>query len=86
MLVGQQVNRANIFLKGDTYMNSYDEAVKNALQKVFESIAISGCPTPEQVKFIELYKPKKTRTLDDEIKDAEKLFALVFGTDLGGKK
>lgn len=68
-------------------MNSYDEAVKGALQKVFESIATTGNPTPEQVKFIEMYKPKaKPRTIDDEIKEAEKLFALVFGTDLGGKK
>ena len=69
-------------------MNSYDEAVKNALQKVFESIANTGNPTAEQLKFIELYKPKaKPRTLDDDIKTAEKMFALVFGTDLtGGKK
>ena len=68
-------------------MSSYDEAIKNALEKVFESIANTGNPTPEQIKFIELYKPKaKPRTLDDDIKTAEKMFALVFGTDLGGKK
>lgn len=69
-------------------MNSYDEAVKNALEKVFESIAQTGCPTAEQIKFIEIYKPKaKPRTLDDDIKTAEKMFSLVFGTDLiGGKK
>lgn len=68
-------------------MNSYDEAVKNALTKVFDSIASTGNPTPEQIRFIELYKPKaKPRTLDDDIKTAEKVFSLVFGTDLGGKK
>ena len=68
-------------------MNSYDEAVKSALEKVFESIAQTGCPTQEQIKFIEMYKPKaKPRTLDDDIKTAEKVFQLVFGTDLGGKK
>ena len=68
-------------------MNSYDEAVKNALEKVFESIATTGNPTPEQIKFIELYKPKaKARTFDDDLKTAEKMFTLVFGTDLGGKK
>ena len=68
-------------------MNSYDEAVKSALEKIFESIAETGNPTPEQIRFIELYKPKaKARTLDDDIKTAEKMFALVFGTDLGGKK
>ena len=68
-------------------MNSYDEAVKKALEKVFDSIATTGCPTPEQIKFIELHKPKaKPRTIDDDIKTAEKVFALVFGTDLGGKK
>ena len=68
--------------------NVYDESIKNALQKVFENIAVTGCPTPEQIKFIEMYKPKpKARTLDDDIKTAEKVFALVFGTDLtGGKK
>lgn len=69
-------------------MNSYDEAMKNALEKVFESIAVSGNPTPEQIKFIELYKPKaKPRTIDDDIKTAEKMFTLFFGTDLlGGSK
>jgi len=68
-------------------MNNYDEAVKDALVKVFENIAQTGNPTTEQIKFIEFYKPKaKSRTLDDDIKTAEKLFALVFGTDLGGKK
>ena len=68
-------------------MNSYDEAVKNALTKVFESIATTGCPTAEQIKFIEMYKPKaKQHTLYDEIKDAEKIFGLVFGSDFGGKK
>lgn len=67
--------------------NVYEESVKKALEKVFENIALTGCPTPEQLKFIELYKPKpKTRTLDDDIKTAEKMFTLVFGTDLGGKK
>lgn len=68
-------------------MNSYDEAVKKALEKVFESIAQTGNPTSEQIKFIEMYKPKpKPHSLDDDIKTAEKLFTLVFGTDLGGKK
>ena len=68
-------------------MSSYEEAVKRALEKVFESIAVTGNPTPEQIKFIELHKPKpKPRTIDDDIKTAEKVFALVFGTDLGGKK
>ena len=69
-------------------MNSYDEAMKNALEKVFESIAVSGNPTPEKIKFIELYKPKaKPRTIDDDIKTAEKMFTLFFGTDLlGGSK
>ena len=69
-------------------MSSYDEAVKNALEKVFESIAQTGCPTPEQLKFIEMYKPKpKPRSIDDDIKTAERMFSLVFGTDLiGGKK
>ena len=68
-------------------MNSYDEAVKNALEKVFENIATTGSPTPEQLKFIELYRPKaKPRTLDDDLKTAEKMFTLVFGTDLGGKR
>lgn len=67
--------------------NNYDEAVKNALQKVFESISLTGTPTAEQLKFIEMFKPKpKPRTLDDDIKTAEKLFALVFGSDIGGKK
>ena len=66
-------------------MNPYEEAKKNALQKVFESIAITGTPTPEQIKFIEMYKPKeKGHSLDEDIKNAEKLFALVFGTDLTG--
>lgn len=67
-------------------MDAYEEAKRNALTKVFESIAISGNPTQEQIKFIEMYKPKKARSLDDDIKDAEKLFSLVFGTDLGVKK
>lgn len=68
-------------------MSAYDDAIKNALQKVFESIAETGSPTVEQLKFIELYKSKpKPRTIDDDIKTAEKVFALVFGTDLGGKK
>ena len=68
-------------------MSSYDDAVRNALEKVFESIATTGNPTPEQIKFIELYKPKaKSRTFDDDLKTAEKMFTLVFGTDLGGKK
>jgi hypothetical protein len=68
-------------------MSTYEEAKTKALEKVFESIATTGCPTPEQIKFIEIYKPKaKPRTLDDDIKTAEKVFALVFGTDLGGKK
>lgn len=68
-------------------MSTYEEAKAKALEKVFESIATTGCPTPEQIKFIEIYKPKaKPRTLDDDIKTAEKVFALVFGTDLGGKK
>jgi len=68
-------------------MNAYDDAVKNALQKVFENIALTGSPTAEQLKFIEMYKSKpKARTIDDDIKTAEKVFALVFGTDLGGKK
>lgn len=67
-------------------MDLYEEAKKSALQKVFESISITGNPTPEQLKFIEMFKPKKARSIDDDIKDAEKLFALVFGTDLGGKK
>ena len=68
-------------------MNNYDDAVKNALEKVLDNIATTGNPTPEQLKFIEMYKPKaKPRTLDDDIKTAEKMFALVFGTDLGGKK
>lgn len=68
-------------------MSTYEEAVKKALEKVFESIATTGCPTAEQLKFIEMHKPKaKPRTIDDDIKTAEKVFALVFGTDLGGKK
>ena len=68
-------------------MSSYDDAVKNALEKVFDSIATTGNPTPEQIKFIEMYKPKaKQRTFDDDLKTAEKMFTLVFGTDLGGKK
>ena len=68
-------------------MDAYEEAKRNALQKVFENIATTGNPTAEQLRFIEMYKPKnKARTLDDDIKDAEKLFALVFGTDLGGNK
>ena len=68
-------------------MSAYEEAVKKALEKVFDSIATTGCPTPEQIKFIEMHKPKaKPRTIDDDIKTAEKVFALVFGTDLGGKK
>lgn len=68
-------------------MNSYDEAVKNALEKVFENIATTGCPTQEQIKFIELYKPKaKARTIDDDIKTAEKVFSLMFGSDIGGVK
>ena len=68
-------------------MNSYDEAVKNALEKIFESIATNGNPTAEQIKFIEMYKPKaKPRTIDDDIKTAEKVFGLVFGTDLTGSK
>ena len=68
-------------------MDSYEEAKKNALQRVFESIATTGNPTSEQLRFIEMFKPKtKSRSLDDDIRDAEKLFALVFGTDLGGKK
>ena len=68
-------------------MDAYEEAKRRALQKVFESIAETGLPTEQQLKFIEMYKPKiKARSLDDDIKDAEKLFALVFGTDLGGNK
>lgn len=65
----------------------YDKAIESALEKVFENIAITGTPTQEQLKFIEMYKPKsKPRTIDDDIKTAEKVFGLVFGTDLGGKK
>ena len=73
--------------KGINMNNVYEESIKGALTKVYESIALTGCPTPEQLKFIEMFKPKpKARTLDDDIKTAEKMFALVFGTDLGGKK
>ena len=68
-------------------MDAYEEAKRKALQKVFEDIALTGNPTAEQIKFIDMFKPRaKSRSLDDDIKDAEKLFALVFGTDLGGKK
>ena len=69
-------------------MSSYEKAIQSALEKVFENIAITGAPTQEQLKFIEMHKPKaKPRTIDDDIKTAEKVFALVFGTDLtGGKK
>ena len=68
-------------------MSNYDEAVKSALEKVFESIAITGNPTAEQLKFIELYRPKaKARSIDDDIKTAEKVFSLMFGSNIGGEK
>ena len=58
-------------------MNSYDEAKKTALEKVFLSIAETGKPTEEQLKFIQMYQPK--RTLDDDIKTVEKILSLMLG-------
>ena len=61
-------------------MDTYETAKKEAIEKVFLSIAQTGCPTKEQIAFLEAYKPKQS--IDKDIATVSKLLDLM----LGGKK
>lgn len=61
--------------------NTYEQAKKNAIEKVFLKISETGSPTKEQLDFLNFCKDKKKESINDiakEVNSIEKIFDMMF--------
>ena len=68
--------------------NTFEQAKKNAIEKVFLKIAETGCPTKEQLDFLNFTKDKKKETINDvakEVNSVGKIIDIFMGIGGTGK-